>query len=80
MKPDYGRVFRITPRERQALDGVAAGLNNKAIAENMSIGKKGVEKLVSTSFAKLLPGDRDGVAIRVVVALKWKEEGQNAKP
>jgi DNA-binding NarL/FixJ family response regulator len=54
----------LTPRERQALDLVARGLNNAAIAARLGISLKTVRNLVSNVLTKLQVADRAQAIVR----------------
>ena len=50
------RVARLSPRERQVLDGLVAGLSNKAIARNYDISPRTVEVYRANLMAKMQAG------------------------
>ena len=50
---DDGPLQTLTERERQVLELIAEGLSNQAIAEQMQITLRSVEKYVSSVFTKL---------------------------
>ena len=50
---DHGPLRSLTEREREVLEQVAAGLSNQAIAAEMDITLRSVEKYVSSVFTKL---------------------------
>ncbi len=54
----------LTPRERDVLDLVARGLDNRSIAEELSISPKTVRNNVSSIFAKLGVGHRGEAVVR----------------
>lgn len=68
----FGRAHRdsqepfqhLTPRERQVLDLIAAGLSNQAIANRLGISLKTVRNQVSNVFMKLQVEDRAQAIIR----------------
>jgi DNA-binding NarL/FixJ family response regulator len=49
---------QLTPREREILDGVAAGLTNAQIGQRMFLSAKTIANNVSTILAKLQVGER----------------------
>ena len=51
-------VDDLTPREREVLSHIAHGSNNKAIAEDLVLSPRAVEKHINSIFAKL--GTRRG--------------------
>jgi DNA-binding NarL/FixJ family response regulator len=62
---------RLTPREREVLSLMAEGRTNPAIARNLVVTDKAVEKHVSNIFAKLdLPPAEDDHR-RVLAVLQW---------
>jgi DNA-binding NarL/FixJ family response regulator len=50
---DQGPLRSLTEREREVLEQLAAGLSNQAIAAEMDITLRSVEKYVSSVFTKL---------------------------
>ena len=58
MDEHRGPFVQLTPRENQALDLIARGLGNPAIAERMGVSPKTVRNLVSNIFTKLQVADR----------------------
>ena len=50
---DDGPLQTLTDREREVLEGIAEGLSNQAIATEMQITLRSVEKYVSSVFTKL---------------------------
>ena len=59
----------LTPRELQIVALIAEGHSNSAIAERLSITKRGVERHINSIFAKLELGDSEDVSRRVKAAL-----------
>ena len=55
---------QLTDREREVLDRIAQGLNNKLIAQKLSISEKTVRNHVSNIFNKLQVADRAQAIIR----------------
>jgi DNA-binding CsgD family transcriptional regulator len=53
----------ITPREREVLQRVVAGMANKAIAEEMRIGEQAVKAHISRLFLKFRVESRAGLAV-----------------
>ena len=61
----------LTPREREVLAAMAAGKSNAAIADELVLTKRAVEKHVGAIFLKLgLPGE-DVVSRRVAAVLLY---------
>ena len=48
-----GALETLTPREREVLDGMAAGRSNRGIADVMFISERAVERHVTSIFGKL---------------------------
>jgi DNA-binding NarL/FixJ family response regulator len=64
-------LSQLTPREREVLAAMAAGKSNAAIAEELVLTKRAVEKHVGAIFLKLgLPGE-DVVSRRVAAVLLY---------
>jgi len=58
-QPALDQVFpELTDREREILDRLAQGYNNKEIAEQLSLSPKTVSNHVSNIFSKLQVADR----------------------
>lgn len=67
-------LAELTPRERQLLGEIATGKSNGAIAEQLVLTKRAVEKHVNSIFSKLgLPEDQD-VSRRVKATLLYLAE------
>jgi DNA-binding NarL/FixJ family response regulator len=64
-----GPLDRLTPREREVLEGMAEGLSNAAIAARMVVTERAVEKHVTAIFDKLglAPGEDDNRRILAVL-------------
>jgi len=56
-------LYRLTAREMEVLNAVAAGMNNSAIAKNLHISEKTVKKHVSNLLDKLEVQDRIQAAL-----------------
>jgi DNA-binding NarL/FixJ family response regulator len=61
----------LTPREREVLAAMAAGKSNAAIAEELVLTKRAVEKHVGAIFLKLGLPDEDQVSRRVAAVLLY---------
>ena len=61
----------LRPRELEVLALVARGLSNAAIAEHLSLSKRGVEKHIGAIFSCLRLHDSPGVSPRVAVTLMF---------
>lgn len=64
-------VDSLTRREREVLGLMAQGLNNQAVAEQMSVSIGAVEKHTSSIFAKLGLPSADNHHRRVLAVLAW---------
>ncbi len=51
--PEDPRMARLTPSERQVLDGIADGLTNRAIGERLFVAEKTVKNHVTSLLSKL---------------------------
>jgi DNA-binding NarL/FixJ family response regulator len=59
-RPGSSPIDRLTPREREVLAVIAQGKNNAAIADELVLSSRAVEKHINSLFAKLgLTGDTD---------------------
>ncbi len=74
------RLQDLTPREREILARIAEGKSNAAIAAELVLTKRAVEKHVNSIFAKLnLPSPED-VSRRVAAALLFLDDKRFAEP
>jgi DNA-binding NarL/FixJ family response regulator len=64
-------LAELTPRERDVLAEMAAGKNNKAIAESLVLTKRAVEKHVNSIFTKLGLAESEDVSKRVKATLMF---------
>jgi DNA-binding NarL/FixJ family response regulator len=70
----------LTPREHAVLVAMASGKSNAAIAEEMTLTKRAVEKYVGAIFLKLLLPEEDHVSRRVTAVLIYMahaDQGHN---
>jgi DNA-binding NarL/FixJ family response regulator len=65
----------LTPREREVLAAMATGKSNAAIAEELVLTKRAVEKHVGAIFQKLGLPDEDQVSRRVAAVLMYLSDG-----
>lgn len=68
-------VARLTPRERETLGLVAEGRSNGAIAEELGITRRAVERHINAIFAKLELTDPQHVDRRVTATLLYLADG-----
>ena len=68
-------VGRLTAREVEVLALVARGLSNAAIAERLSLSKRGVEKHIGAIFSHFRLHDSPGINPRVAVTLTFLHGG-----
>jgi len=66
MQPGGGDQSRLTPREREVLRLVVDGKTNQAIASDLKISQKTVEKYMGTIFSKLNVTSRVEAAVYAV--------------
>ncbi len=66
-------LARLSPREREVLALMAEGRANPAIARELVVSDKAVEKHVSNIFLKLDLAPADGAHRRVMAVLRWLE-------
>lgn len=59
----------LSPREREVLSEIAAGLSNRAIAERLDVSRHAIEKHSNSIFSKLGLADDDDVNRRVKAVL-----------
>lgn len=72
--PEAGNFGTLTPRERDVLGGVARGLSNRAIADELGITERTARTHVSNILAKL------GLSSRTQAALRAVEHGLDRQP
>jgi DNA-binding NarL/FixJ family response regulator len=65
------QLDRLTPRERQTLAMIAEGRSNSAIAEELMITRRAVERHINSIFLKLELKESDDVNRRVRAALLY---------
>jgi len=70
-RAERDRLKTLTPREREVLELLAAGLNNAAIADELSISTRAVERHINSIFQKLEIGDSERVSRRVMATLAF---------
>jgi len=62
---------KLTPRENEILAMIAEGRSNSAIAAELLITKRGVERHISAIFSKLELGESEDISRRVKAALMY---------
>jgi DNA-binding NarL/FixJ family response regulator len=71
-----GELSRLTPRERDVLSVMAQGKSNAAVAQELVLSQKAVEKHINSIFSKLgMTGDTEGHP-RVRAVLLYLSEGR----
>ena len=70
-RPTRSPVDELTPREREVLSLMARGKSNRAIAEDLTLTKRAVEKHVGSIFMKLELDDEEVVSRRVAAVLMF---------
>ena len=73
-RADRSPLSELTPREREVLAGIAQGLSNMAIAEELVLTKRAVEKHINAIFMKLNLATAEDVSKRVRAALMFLSE------
>jgi DNA-binding NarL/FixJ family response regulator len=68
------KLAKLTPREREVLAGVAAGMSNSAVAASLFMTRRAVEKNINSIFSKLGLRDETDVSRRVRAALLFLAE------
>jgi DNA-binding NarL/FixJ family response regulator len=63
----------LTPREREVLSLMACGKSNSAIADDLTLTKRAVEKHIGSIFTKLMLDDEEIVSRRVAAVLVYLE-------
>ena len=63
------KVDRLTPREREVMEELAGGSSNNAIAANLHLSERAVEKHINSIFTKLdlLPERETNRRVRAVL-------------
>ena len=64
-------IDELTPREREVLALMARGKSNRAIADDLTLTKRAVEKHVGSIFMKLMLEDEEVVSRRVAAVLMF---------
>ena len=70
-RPHRSPLDELTPREREVLALMARGKSNRAIAEDLTLTKRAVEKHVGSIFMKLMLEDEEIVSRRVAAVLLY---------
>jgi DNA-binding NarL/FixJ family response regulator len=70
-RPQRSPVDELTPREREVLSLMARGMSNRAIAEELTLTKRAVEKHIGSIFQKLELEDEEVVSRRVAAVLLY---------
>jgi DNA-binding NarL/FixJ family response regulator len=70
-------VNRLTPREREVLSELASGKNNAAIARDLVISKRAVERHIGSIFAKLDLPEEGEASRRVKATLLYLADQQH---
>ena len=70
-RPGRSPIDELTPREREVLSLMARGKSNRAIADDLTLTKRAVEKHVGSIFMKLMLEDEEIVSRRVAAVLMY---------
>jgi DNA-binding NarL/FixJ family response regulator len=73
-------LAELTPREHEVLAEIAQGKSNSAIAEELVLTKRAVEKHINSIFLKLNLADAEDVSKRVKATLVFLADMTPAKP
>ncbi len=73
-------LAELTPREIEILSRIAEGLNNQAIAEQLVLSKRAIEKHINAIFLKLGLTFQNDVSRRVKAALIYLAERESGVP
>jgi len=68
---DAPGIDDLTPRESEVLEQIAVGRSNRAIADELSLSMKSVEKHITAIFRKLELTDQPAIDRRVMAALVY---------
>ena len=79
-RPHRSPVDDLTPREREVLALMACGKSNRAIADDLTLTKRAVEKHVGSIFMKLMLEDEEVVSRRVAAVLMYLAGTDDARP
>ena len=77
-RPGEGPLRFLTARELEVLAEVARGKSNAAIADDLYVGERAVEKHINSIFSKLGLGAAEGTHRRVAAVLLFLAECQGA--
>jgi DNA-binding NarL/FixJ family response regulator len=77
---DDSPLGELTPREREILSVIAEGKSNQAIAEELFLTKRAVEKHINAIFLKLDVSRDEDVSRRVKAALIYLAERERDEP
>jgi DNA-binding NarL/FixJ family response regulator len=79
-RPERSPVDELTPREREVLSLMARGMSNRAIAEELTLTKRAVEKHIGSIFQKLELEDEEVVSRRVAAVLMFLTDRDGKQP
>ena len=79
-RPQRSPIDELTPREREVLSLMARGMSNRAIAEELTLTKRAVEKHIGSIFQKLELEDEEVVSRRVAAVLLYLTDMDNKPP
>jgi len=79
-RPSASPLDELTTREREVLAEVATGKSNAAVAAQLFLTKRAVEKHINAIFMKLQLGNPDDVSRRVKAALVFLAGGERRPP
>jgi DNA-binding NarL/FixJ family response regulator len=70
-RPPHSPLAQLTSRELDVLRHMAQGMNNRAIADALTLSESTIEKHVNSTFAKLGLTHQPGLHHRVIAVLTY---------
>ena len=73
-RPARDSLAKLSPREQEVLAAIAQGKSNTAIADDLVLSKRAIEKHINSIFFKLGLSEDEDVSRRVKAALRFLAE------